>query len=92
MLGGEGVQADMERMYPNKDGWLSVETVTETGERVTVFHGVLEVSKPGAKEAYRQQVLDAIRDFREQKAAPAATKLTPLYQGRVVVSLPVEAA
>mmetsp|Transcript_4572 Transcript_4572/g.13581 ORF Transcript_4572/g.13581 Transcript_4572/m.13581 type:complete len:88 (-) Transcript_4572:35-298(-) len=85
----------MERMFPNKDGWLSVETVSASGERLTVFHGVLEVSSPEARKAWKEKLLDAVRAHKAQAAAgplPVECRRVPLFQGRVVVSLPQESA
>mmetsp|Transcript_62914 Transcript_62914/g.194767 ORF Transcript_62914/g.194767 Transcript_62914/m.194767 type:complete len:88 (-) Transcript_62914:11-274(-) len=81
----------MERMFPNKDGWLSVETVSESGERVTVFHGVLEVSSAAARKAWKEELRAAVRAH-ATGAPTAPCRSVPLFQGRVVVSLPQDAA
>lgn len=90
LLNGEGVDAQLERMYPNKDGWLSVETVTDAGDRITVFHGTLDVSSPEARHKYQTSVREALHAHRAITSTMAAQQVEPvsLFQGRVVVSLP----
>mmetsp|Transcript_17569 Transcript_17569/g.31532 ORF Transcript_17569/g.31532 Transcript_17569/m.31532 type:complete len:89 (+) Transcript_17569:161-427(+) len=79
-------------MYPNKDGWLSVETVDETGTRVTVFHGLLQVQSAEKREEWRDQIQNAVRTYRSTPAGRASDyKLVPLYGGKVHVSLAQEA-
>mmetsp|Transcript_25784 Transcript_25784/g.60899 ORF Transcript_25784/g.60899 Transcript_25784/m.60899 type:complete len:84 (+) Transcript_25784:215-466(+) len=78
----------MERMFPNKDGWLSVETVSDSGERVTVFHGVLEVSSPEARKAWREDLRAAVRAHKATGGTTVICRMVPLFQGRVSVSLP----
>eukprot|EP00440_Ansanella_granifera_P050722 gb/GFBE01054973.1/.p1 GENE.gb/GFBE01054973.1/~~gb/GFBE01054973.1/.p1 ORF type:complete len:104 (+),score=18.69 gb/GFBE01054973.1/:1-312(+) len=76
-------------MYPNKDGWLSVETVGAKGERRTVFHGLLEVSSAEDRERSKQRILDAVRAHRSlQESEMPPYKLVSLYSGKVTVSLP----
>mmetsp|Transcript_25241 Transcript_25241/g.72785 ORF Transcript_25241/g.72785 Transcript_25241/m.72785 type:complete len:83 (-) Transcript_25241:9-257(-) len=78
-------------MYPNKDGWLSIEATDEQGVRTTLFHGVLQVSSREAREAYRARIAEAVREHRERQRdgrPPPECEPVPLFQGKVVVSLP----
>mmetsp|Transcript_134469 Transcript_134469/g.287701 ORF Transcript_134469/g.287701 Transcript_134469/m.287701 type:complete len:84 (-) Transcript_134469:35-286(-) len=79
-------------MYPNKDGWISVETVNERGERVTVFHGIVEVSSAETQRKWQQSMLDAVRAYRFQQTTSIdpspPLKLVPLFDGKVWVSQP----
>mmetsp|Transcript_122382 Transcript_122382/g.243608 ORF Transcript_122382/g.243608 Transcript_122382/m.243608 type:complete len:88 (-) Transcript_122382:35-298(-) len=72
-------------MYPNQDGWLSIETVDETGQRRTVFHGRHDVHSKEAREKWYGDLIQAVR---EHDSSKATYKLVPMHLGRVVVSLP----
>mmetsp|Transcript_55177 Transcript_55177/g.162204 ORF Transcript_55177/g.162204 Transcript_55177/m.162204 type:complete len:80 (+) Transcript_55177:148-387(+) len=75
-------------MSPNKDGWLSVDTVDEAGRRVTVFHGCHDVHSEEAVDRWMRDLLLAVREHRSGGEGELGRKLVPLHQGRVVVSVP----
>mmetsp|Transcript_36062 Transcript_36062/g.101528 ORF Transcript_36062/g.101528 Transcript_36062/m.101528 type:complete len:92 (-) Transcript_36062:136-411(-) len=80
-------------MYPNVDGWLSVETVDRSGARVTVFHGLL-IPTAAARVEWKEQIRRAVRDHlaRDESAMQTPCELVPLLCGKVHVSVPRAAA
>mmetsp|Transcript_20189 Transcript_20189/g.65206 ORF Transcript_20189/g.65206 Transcript_20189/m.65206 type:complete len:99 (-) Transcript_20189:9-305(-) len=54
-------------MYPNIDGWLSIEMVNKRGERITVFHGKHQVSSPEARAEWMQKLVGSVREAKSRE-------------------------
>mmetsp|Transcript_20187 Transcript_20187/g.65203 ORF Transcript_20187/g.65203 Transcript_20187/m.65203 type:complete len:83 (-) Transcript_20187:117-365(-) len=82
-------------MYPNIDGWLSIEMVNKRGERITVFHGKHQVSSPEARAEWMQKLVGSVREAKsreENEDEVPPPKLMPLCHGKIYVSIPQASA